>query len=161
MRGEIIGIIVRNIENWVLAALGLLGSVLLVQTFGYSFGAALFPRLVTTVLAALCFFRLGANIARACGGRSAKGEGIEEPSAGLPWYLTLLMSVLYLAVIYLIGFIFATALFLLVFPLAASYRRWVIVSVVAFAIAVLSELTFDVLLQMQLPDGILFNLLKH
>jgi hypothetical protein len=149
--------IVKNSENWVLAVLGILGTVFVTQTFNYRFSAALFPRIVNIVLASLCFYRLGKNMWRAYIGRTVKEQKVEEPRQGLPWYWSFFITVLYFGMVYLIGFIWATGLFLLTFPIVAGYRRWGIIIIVAVATAIFTEIGFSIFLQISLPEGILFT----
>ena len=153
--------IVENSENWVLATLGILGTVFIILTFNYRFSAGLFPRITNVVLASLCFYRLGENIWEAYIGRNAIEEKTEGICQGLQWYWSLLFAVLYFGAIYLIGFVFATGLFLLTFPLAAGYKRWIIVFIVAVATAILTEICFNMFLQLSLPKGILFTLINR
>lgn len=156
--GQIVGQLLKNSENWILAILGILGTIFVVQAFNYRFSAALFPRLVNIVLASLCFFSLGKNIWQAYMERTVKEEKTEEARQGLPWYWSFFITILYFGAIYLIGFIFATGLFLLIFPIATGYKRWIIILIVAVATAMLSKISFNMFLQISLPEGILFTL---
>lgn len=155
------GQIIKNSENWVLAILGVLGTVFVIQTFNYRFSAALFPRIVNIVLVSLCFYRLGKNIWEAYIGRTVQEGKTEEAQQGLRWYWSFFITVLYFGTIYLIGFVWATGLFLLTFPIAAGYRRWIIVFIVAVVTAILTEISFSIFLQIPLPEGILFTLIHR
>jgi hypothetical protein len=151
---------VKDSENWVLAILGVLGTLFFIQTFHYRFSAAFFPRIVNSVMAALCLYRLGKNL-WGLSTRPAVTEQSPEAIKGLRWHWSLLITALYFGVIYLIGFIWSTGLFLLVFPLAAGYKRWTIVIVVAVFTAVLTEVSFSLFLQIPLPEGLIFTLINR
>jgi magnesium-transporting ATPase (P-type) len=116
---------------------------------------------VNAVLVFLCFYRLYKNIKDASIGRTA-GEGKTGPvGTGLRWYWSFFITVLYFGMICLIGFVWATGLFLLTFPIAAGYKRWMIVFIVAVATAILTEIIFSMFLQLSLPKGILFTLINR
>ena len=150
--------ITKNPENWIVAIVGAFGAVFFVQTFTYRHAAALFPRWVSVVVASLCFFRLGRNIHSSLAGRVLEAEQEEGPRRGLIWYWTLLGMVIYAGLIYLSGFVWGTGIFLLFFPAAAGYKRWVIVLIIAVATPILIEVAFSLFLQILLPKGILFTL---
>lgn len=152
-----IDLLLKDPENWVLAILGALGIIFVIQTSQYSFAAALFPKLVNIILASLCLFRLGGNILRTCAGQTLKEEQVEKTYAGLPWYWSFFIMILYFGTIYLIGFVFATGLLFVAFPVAAGYRRWLVIFAVAFFMAIFTEVCFNIFLQMQLPKGIFFS----
>jgi hypothetical protein len=113
--------------------------------------------LVNIVLASLCLFRLTNNILRTRAGQARKEEQEQATFAGLPWYWSFFITILYFGTIYVIGFVLATGLFFVALPIAAGYRRWAIIFIVAFSMAVFTEVCFNIFLQMQLPQGILFR----
>ena len=80
-----------------------------------------------------------------------------ETYAGLPWYGSFFITTLYFGTIYLIGFVYATGLFFVALPIAAGYRNWSVIFLVAFFMAIFTEVCFNIFLQMQLPPGILFG----
>ncbi len=151
---------VKDPENWVLAILGILGTIFFIQTFHYRFAAGFFPRIVNSVMACLCFYRLGKNLWGGSFGQTAKTEKTEEGTKGLQWYWSFIITAFYFGVIYLIGFVWGTGLFLLTFPLAAGYKRWTIVIIVAVFTAILTEFSFSLFLQIPLPEGLLLSLIK-
>jgi hypothetical protein len=154
---QIAGQALKNSENWILGILAIFGIVFVTQTFNYRFSAALFPRIVNIVLASLCLYRLGKNIWEAYIGRTVREQKAGEARQGLPWYWGFFITVLYFGMVYLIGFVWATGLFLLTFPIAAGYRRWIIIFTVAVATAIFTEIGFSIFLQIPLPEGILFT----
>ena len=147
-----------NSENWILTIIGAFGAVFFIQTFGYRHAAALFPRWVSIVVASLCFYRLGRNIQTFFMGRELKAEREDAPRRGLIWYGSLLSMMIYFGLIYLSGFVWGTGIFLLFFPAAAGYRRWVTIVIIAVVTPILIELSFSRFLQILLPKGVLFTL---
>lgn len=154
---QIVGQLIKNAENWLLVILGIGVLVLFFNTFSYRASAALFPRLITFVIALLCFWALGGNIRRAFAGRPVKREEVQETSQGLKWHWSVFIMVLYFALIYLVGFIWSTGVFLFIFPIAAGYRRWLPALIVAVVTAIFIEVSFNMFLQIQLPVGVVFK----
>ena len=153
-------LIVKAPDNWILSVLGTLGVVFFSQTYGYRTAAALFPRLVSMVVASLCFYQLGENIWRVL----SKGTmGEEKPGKarhGLAWFWCLGIVIVYYGLIHLIGFVLGTGVFLVIFPIASGYRRWLIALIVAVTTAIATVLSFSVLLQLPLPEGIFLGLFR-
>jgi len=153
--------IVKNQENWLILFLGSLAVYFFIKTFGYRPAAALFPRIVSAIVALLAFYHLAENIWKAF----HKQPEEERTVTGLPiclhWYRSLALVLLYLLLIYLAGFVLATGLFMIYFPIAAGYRRWPVIVVTAVATALLIDLSFNRLLQIQLHEGILFTIFQQ
>jgi len=140
--------------------LGLLGTVFFIQTFSYRFTVGLFPRLVNSILAFLCFYRLGKNIRVAWAGGEAKKAKTENARRGLAWYWSFLVSVSYFGLVCLIGFVWATGVLLFVFPILAGFRKWVTIAAVAVLSSVFIQGSFNLFLEIPLPEGILFSWIK-
>ena len=157
---ETFGQLMRNSENWVLSILGAFGVAFIVQTYSYRPSAALFPRLVGIVEASLCFYQLGENIWLAFSDRAVKAEKSEKTAQGLIWYWSFFLIISYFGLIYLIGFVWGTGAFLMFSPFAAGYKRWIAILIVAVVTAILTEVSFSLFLQIQLPSGILFALFR-
>ncbi len=146
-------------DAWLLAGLGALAIVFFVMTFNYRPAAALFPRIVTIIVAALCIYELGVSLRAALAGQLAAREQREEVARGLRWYHALLAIAAYCALIYVLGFDLATLAFLIVFPPLTGYRRWIIIVIAAVVITVLVEVSFVRFLHVPLPKGWLPTLL--
>ncbi|MFB3886103.1 MAG: tripartite tricarboxylate transporter TctB family protein [Thermodesulfobacteriota bacterium] len=147
--------LLKNSENWILSILGAFGVVFIVQTYGYRPSAALFPRLVGIVVVFLSFYQLGENVWLTVAGRGGKAEESEKRTQGLRWHWSFLLILLYFGLICLIGFVWGTGLFLMFFPFAAGYKRWLVTLIVAVVTAILIEVSFSLFLQIPLPSGIL------
>ncbi|GEM_PF-2193083 len=156
---QTIGEFLKNADNWLLGALGAMAVVFFVQTFGYRPAAALFPRIVSTVVAALCFYELGVNLWTFLAARSKTRPRGDAARGGAAWYWVFLSLVIYVGLIYLVGFNFATAIYLIAFPIMVGYRRWAIVLVTAIVLTVLVDVGFGRFLHVPLPAGLLGGLL--
>ncbi len=153
--------IVKSQENWLILFLGSLAAYFFIKTFSYRPAAALFPRIVSAIVAILSFYHLAENIWKALKKQPEAEITVAEIPVCLPWYGSFVLILLYLLLIYLIGFVFATGLFMIFFPVAAGYRRWPVIITTALATALLIDLSFNRLLQIQLHEGILFTMLQQ
>ena len=153
--------IIKSQENWLILFLGSLAVYFFVKTFSYRPAAALFPRIVSAIVALLAFYHLAENIWKALKKPPETDETTTEAPVCLAWYGSLGLVLLYLLLVYLIGFVLATGLFMIFFPLAAGYRRWPVIIVTAVATALIIDLSFNRLLQIQLHEGILFALFQQ
>ena len=152
-----LGRFLKNPENWVIVFLGTFSTAFFVQTFGYRPMAALFPRIISAVLMALSFYRLGRNLFGSKILREMRKEEGVEGKKGLPWQWGLLFIFVYFGLINLVGFIGGTGLFLVIFPIVAGYRRWGIILLVAAGLVILTEVSLHLLLHVQFPAGLLFE----
>ncbi len=151
--------VIRNQENWLLVFLGALATYFFIKTFGYRSGAALFPRIVSFVVAILCSFHLFENIVKTLRNLPHR-EDAGAAAICLSWRGSLALILMYFLLIYLIGFVLATGLFMIFFPVAAGYRRWPVIVITALATAVLIDLSFNRFLEIQLHEGFLFTLFQ-
>jgi len=149
----------RNADSWLLAVVGTAAVVFFAMTWHYQRAAALFPRLVTFVVAFLCFYQLGGNILKDLANREGGSEERTGPGpAGLIWYYSFLIIAVYYFLIYAVGFLWGTAAFLVVFPLAMGYRRPAAVLAVAVILTALVQIGFGGFFPVPLPHGALFRL---
>ena len=151
--------LIKNPENWLLVFLGALATYFFVKTFSYRSGAALFPRIVSFVVAILCSWHFFENILKALK-NPLREEDTEAATICLSWYGSLALILLYFLLIYITGFVLATGLFMIFFPVAAGYRRWPVIIITALVTAVLIDLSFNRFLEIQLHEGILFTLFQ-
>lgn len=148
---------IKGADNWLLLGVGVLASVFFAQTFNYKPSAALFPRVVSVVVAALCLYQLGSNVweKRISNGASAAASS----ASGLAWHWTFLSLLAYVGLIALIGFLWATALYLLGFPILMGYRRWRVLLIVTVVMTLLVEFSFNRFLHIPLPEGMIQSLM--
>lgn len=149
--------VLMNFDNWILASLGTIALLAFVQTFRFHPSAGLFPRIVSAVVALLCYYKLGGNALNASDSQSlAVGES-EKPIAGLAWYWAFPITMLYSLLIFLIGFLWSTTIFLIIFPLFSGYRRWGILLIVVILTGIFLKVGMEMLLYFELPGGIILN----
>ena len=146
-------------DTWLLAGLGALALVFFAMTYSYRPAAAFFPRIVTIIVAVLCFYELAMNLRAALAGQLAQRDKSEESAQGIAWYHALLAIVVYCASIYLFGFDLATLLFLIGFPLRVGYRNWIVILITAIVLTAVVEIGFIRFLHVPLPKGLLGALL--
>lgn len=146
---------VKNGDNLLLAGLAAVALVFLIQTGDYRPAAAMFPRLVSIVVIGLCFYQLGENAWTFFGGKplKTKKKATEESVPGMAWYWIFLSVLVYFGLIYVLGFVLSTALYLLAFPVLVGYRRWVTIAVVAVVMTLLVHFSFGSILHVPLPEG--------
>lgn len=152
------GPLIKNQENWLAVLLGSLSIYFFIKTFGYRPAAALFPRIVSAVVAVLCFSHLCKNIWKAFPAPLKPAETGTTAAIRLPWQGSAVVVLLYLLLIALLGFVWATGIFMLYAPAAAGYRKWPVIIVTALAMTILIEISFNRFLQIQLHEGFLFTL---
>ncbi len=148
---------VHSPDNWLLALLGVMALSFFAQTWGYRAAAATFPRLVSMIVAVLCILLLAEKIrtARAGAGQTGKSKG--GSAVAIAWYWVVLTMVAYFAAMLIIGFNLATLAFMIGFPALVGYRRWAVIGIVAIAMTAAVALGFGSFLHVQLPGGLLGN----
>lgn len=156
---HVLGLLGRNPDNWLLAILGLISLIFLIQTFEYPAAAALLPRGVCVVVGALCLYLLAGNIYKAFAGQSVQKGRREAGMAGLPWRWSLLAMIGYVILIYLIGLLLATAIYLLIFPIMMRYRRWGLILASMGIMLLAIQLGFVMFLHISVPAGLIGGLL--
>jgi hypothetical protein len=148
--------LLKSADNWLLAFLGVMSVVFFVDTWHFRPAAAMFPRLIAGIVAALCIYQLGENIWTWWAGKSPAGKKAkEQQEVAIAWYWIALAIALYLVLILVIGFNPATLVFLLVFPRLVGYRRWSVTVPVAIVLTVAVAFSFGSMLHVQLPVGLL------
>ncbi len=140
-------------DTWLLAGIGALAVIFFAMTFSYRPAAAFFPRVVTVIVAVLCLYELAMNVRTARAGQLVPRDKSEEAAQGIAWYHALLAIAAYCALIYGLGFVLATLVFLIGFPPLIGYRRWVVIVITAAVLTVLVEVSFVRFLHVSLPKG--------
>lgn len=148
------------LEILLLIILGGFAAVFLILTGQYNPTAALFPRWVA--IASVLF--LAAAVARQIFGapKSRSREDDEEfvqPSPdAMPWPAVLGLQAGYILAIYLVGFTFATLLYLIAAPIQMRFRKWAIIAAQALGLTVVIAGSFIWFFHIRLPNGVLWNL---
>jgi hypothetical protein len=137
----------------------------LIDSRSYNPTAALFPRLVATITLGLLFGALIQHYVRLY--RQARQipemeeAGTEsERSGGIKWYLNLAIILAYFLLIYVVGFIWASLLYLLATPIIMGYRKFKIVVVIALFWVIIFIYVFYELLQARIPKGLLEQIIQ-
>ncbi len=152
---DIVGELLRDADNWLLVILGGMGVVFFILTWQYRPSAAFFPRIVSFVVAALCFYELGVNFWTARSAVSKEGETDHAVQQGLAWYWAFASLLVYFFLISLVGFDLATVAYLFVFPVLVGYRRWVVIAITAVVVTALVDVSFGQFLHVPLPPGLI------
>jgi hypothetical protein len=74
------------------------------------------------------------------------------------WPAVLGLQAAYIFAIYLLGFTFATLLYLLIAPMQMHYRRWGVIAVEATLLTVFISGSFIWFFHIRLPTGVLWSL---
>jgi predicted PurR-regulated permease PerM len=76
----------------------------------------------------------------------------------MPWPSVLALQAGYIFAIYLVGFTFATLLYLILGPIHMRYRRWGVIAAQAVFLTIIISGSFIWFFHIRLPKGILWNL---
>lgn len=140
-----------------------IAAILYPLTYGFSGGAATWPRGILLLLAAFGILISIKGVRRAVAereGRETADEGEEEtltPSLLKTPMALLLVVVVYAALLEVIGFFPSTTLFLAGYLWYGGVRDWRVMGGVVIGLNVFVYLLFVVQLNVQLPAGLLFE----
>jgi hypothetical protein len=148
--------------------MGSIATAMLIATRDLGRTAALFPKIISVTILALIVLYIGVQIYLHFNKSVVKSEGNavetqmdEKSPGGVPksggWYTVIGFIVIYIGLMYLIGFALASLLFMLVLAYIAGYRRMKTLIPVTLAIAV-GLVIIGKLFHIKLPTGLL-NLL--
>lgn len=132
-------------------------------TFGFSGEAAVWPRAILILLAALSLLVMVQGVGRATRERregKPEADGEEETlTPGLLKYplLTLLIVVVYAGLIEIVGFFPSTVLFLVGYLWYGGIRDWKVLGGIVVGLNLFVYLLFILQLNVQLPAGLLFE----
>jgi hypothetical protein len=156
-------------ETVAVSAIGLFCAYFLVQTYNYGHKAALFPRLVCSIVLFLILVFIISSLRR----RSKRGEvssqakpvrteGIAEAGQpqGVKWTLTFGLAMGFCLLMYLIGFGLATFCYLALHTRLAGYRKGKVIFFFALAVAGIMVF-FGGLFHISLPEGILVTMIMQ
>ena len=145
----------KSPDNWMLAIFSVMAIAFFFDTWHFRAAAALFPRLVSGIVAVLCLYGLGESIWTAVRGKAPARKAKAEGPRAIAWYWVVLTMAAYLALIVVIGFNLATLAFMILFPPLIGFRRWVIIVPFAVIMTAAVAYSFGSILHVQLPIGIL------
>jgi hypothetical protein len=140
--------------------LGGFAALFLILTWDYNPTAALFPRWVAVASILLVLTSVGNRIFGKPKARlQSDDEEFPQPGPGaMPWPSVLALQAGYIFAIYLVGFTFATLLYLILGPIHMRYRRWGVIAAQAVFLTIIISGSFIWFFHIRLPKGILWNL---
>lgn len=154
-------------ETLAVTVIGVFCVVFLIQTYHYGRKAALFPRLVSSMVLFLILFFILSRLRRILqkGVLSSpeelvrtKGTAEAGQPHGLKWTFTFGLAMVFFLLMYLIGFGPATVCYLVMHTRLAGYRRFMVIFL--FALAVGGSMVFiGNLFHIPLPEGIVVDLM--
>lgn len=163
-----------------LVVLILFFSVILAQSMGLTRTAGLMPKLITIAGIILCVLVLISGFVKERiapakdeeqeagttenGGDDSKDwqeMAREGEKKGLPLYTTVLVSIGYLIIFVVCGFLVASIAVMLVIPLLLNYRKLVVVIPVAIISPMAIYFSFVYLFHVSLPTGLIFQLITR
>jgi len=157
--------IIGDVDLFLLGMVGLFAAAFLIDSREYNPTAAMLPRLVAVITLLLVVGSLIQHYVKVHRqDRTLPQEGVEDSEGkrgGLVWYLNLSAILLYFLMIFVIGLIGASLLYLLLAPLILGYRRFKIVAVIAGCWIVFFVYVFTQILYTRLPAGVLGNLITE
>jgi hypothetical protein len=163
-----------------LVVLILFFAVILQRSTGLTRSAGLMPKLITITGIILCVLVLIAGFIKERSVSAVKEEqktGIQEDSddnkkdgdwqemaksgkkKGLPLYATILVSIGYLILFALFGFLVSSIVVMLILPLLLNYRKFVVVIPVAIISSLVIYFSFVYFFHITLPVGLVFQLI--
>lgn len=149
----------KTADNWLLAGIAVMAFIFFLQTWNYRTSAAMFPRLVSALVAFFCLYQLFENGLAAWRGKdSTRKKAGPERVVALAWYCVALAITAYLALIVVVGFNIGTLVLMIAFPPFIGYRRWVVIVPTAVILTLVVAYSFGSILHVQLPEGILGSL---
>lgn len=143
-----------------LLVLGVVMVTFLVMGRQYEYLVSMFPALFCILGLVLILFRLSGLGLKAY--RKNRAGMVQEPSEGgmerplVPWWRFTLSLLGFVVLVYLVGFAFTGALFMLAVPLLTGYRKWRVLFPLAVGAGVFT-LFFARLLELSLPVGLIWG----
>lgn len=152
-----------DLDLLLMVLLGAFSGAFLLETRTYNPTAALFPRLVSAATFILVLWTVGLRLWSFLVKAQRKTKSEEEISTAkegsMIWYISLITMVVYYLLIYVLGFIWSTLLYLFVLPLLLGYKKYWIVLVTAVLWTAVFVYVFTNILYARIPKGILGNFL--
>ena len=129
----------------------------------YNPTAALFPRIVAVITLGLLFGAICQHFFK----RYYQAPVIPEVEdvdierkkvSGMKWYVSLSLMLAYFLLVYILGLVVASILYLLLTPVLMGYKKFKIIAVVAGFWIIVFYYVFYEILQLRMPNGIFESL---
>ncbi len=154
-----------DVDLFLLSVVGLFALAFLIDSRNYNPTAALLPRLVAVITLLLViasiiqhYWRLFHQYRQVS---QSAVEDADRKTGGLIWYYNLASFLVYFLLIFIIGLIGASLLYLLLAPLILGYKKFKIIAVIAGFWIVFFVYVFTEVLYTRLPAGVIGNLIKE
>jgi hypothetical protein len=137
----------------------------LIDSRTYNPTAALFPRLVAVVALCLLFGAMCQHLFNRYNQTAdiPEAEDVDigpKKVAGMKWYVNLSIMLAYFLLVYILGLVVASLLYLLLAPILMGYKKFKIVAAVAGFWIIVFSYVFYGILQLRMPNGIFEVLFK-
>lgn len=148
-----------------MAIIGVFAGAFLIETRSYNPTAAFFPRLVSIFSLVLIVWTIAQRFLtlsrKAKSSPDSKVRAEKMGKGALAWHWSLATMIGYFGLIYLLGFTFATLIYLLALPVLLGYRRYGIVLITGGLSTAAFVIVFSYVLHARVPGGIAGDFLRQ
>jgi uncharacterized membrane protein (DUF485 family) len=156
---------ILDLDLILMAILGAFACAFLIDSRSYNPTAALFPRLISIVVLLLVLWTAGHRVWELFGKPREVLLSVEEAAPKqkgvMTWYVSLITIVIYFLLIYVIGFIWAALVYLIVLPVLLGYRKYKVIFAIAVMWTLSFVLVFTYVVHTRIPGGLLADFLQR
>jgi uncharacterized membrane protein (DUF485 family) len=156
---------ILDLDLILMAILGAFAAAFLIDSRSYNPTAALFPRLISTIVLLLILWTAVHRLWELFGKPQEVSPSVEEVAPKqkgvMTWYVSLITIVIYFLLIYVIGFTWAALVYLVILPILLGYRKYKIVFAIAVMWTVFFVLVFTYVVHTRIPGGLLGDFLQR
>ena len=156
---------ILDLDLILMAILGAFAAAFLIDSRSYNPTAALFPRLISTIVLLLILWTAAHRLWELFGKPQEASSPVEEVAPKqkgvMTWYVSLITIVIYFLLIYVIGFTWAALVYLVVLPILLGYRKYKIIFAIAAMWTVSFVLVFTYVVHTRIPGGLLGDFLQR
>jgi len=154
-----------DLDLILMAILGTFAAAFLIDSRSYNPTAALFPRLISTIVLLLILWTAAHRLWELFGKPKEASQPVEEVAPKqkgvMTWYVSLITIVIYFLLIYVIGFTWAALVYLVVLPILLGYRKYKTIFAIAAMWIVSFVLVFTYVVHTRIPGGLLGDFLQR
>lgn len=156
---------ILDLDLILMAILGAFAAAFLIDSRSYNPTAALFPRLISTIVLLLILWTAAHRLWELFGKPQEAQQPVEEVAPKqkgvMTWYVSLVTIVIYFLLIYVIGFTWTALVYLVVLPILLGYRKYKIIFAIAAMWTVSFVLVFTYVVHTRIPGGLLGDFLQR
>jgi uncharacterized membrane protein (DUF485 family) len=156
---------ILDLDLILMAILGAFAAAFLIDSRSYNPTAALFPRLISTIVLLLILWTAAHRLWELFGKPQEVSASVEEVAPKqkgvMTWYVSLITIVIYFLLIYVIGFTWAALVYLVILPILLGYRKYKIIFAIAAMWTVSFVLVFTYVVHTRIPGGLLGDFLQR